>query len=104
MFIDRWRDYFVNEDERYCSISQEIKNFKNPEGVEVYFPLFFNETCSFKELFCEYDYIKCDELIDEVGNYELLINERFEDETNDSNRPLIKPSDLFVHIEAPTSS
>ena len=99
MFIDRWRDYFVNEDERYCSIFQEIKNFKNPEGVEVYFPFFFNETCSFKELFCEYDYIKCDELIDEVGNYELLINERFEDETNDSNRPLIKPSDLFVNSD-----
>ena len=29
----------------------------------------------------------------------MLINERFEDETNDSNRPLIKPSDLFVNSD-----
>ena len=62
--------------------------------VPLNFPFFFNKTYSFKELFCEYDYIKCDELIDEIRNYKLLIKERFKDEKNDPNRPLIKPSDL----------
>ena len=46
-FISRWRDYFTNIDERYCSLFQKIKNYEIPEGIEIYFPFFFQRYINF---------------------------------------------------------
>ena len=40
IFIDNWREYFNDNDERYCTLFQNIKNKKITEGMEVYFPFF----------------------------------------------------------------
>ena len=65
MFIDRWRDYFPEIDERYCPIFQNIKNNYISEGYEIYYPFFFKKTLNFLELFDDYKYLKLNNL-DEI--------------------------------------
>ncbi len=95
-FINKWRDYFPDIDERYCPIFQKIKNNKVPEGIEIYFPFFFEKTSTFLDIFNDYNFIKYHDLSDNIKKYDDLIRNRYKDELNDSNRPLIKPSDLFL--------
>ncbi len=47
LFIENWRNYFINEDERNCLIFQKIKKNIRPEGLEIYLPFFFKRTSSF---------------------------------------------------------
>mgnify|MGYP001157595959 FL=1 len=96
MFIDRWRDYFPEIDERYCPIFQNIKNNYNSEGYEIYYPFFFKKTLNFLELFDDYKYLKLNNLDEEMLKYNNFIQERYRDEKIDNSRPLIKPSDLFL--------
>ena len=98
LFIKNWRNYFTDNDERYCSIFQKIKNKKLPDGFEIYFPFFFNKTTSFFEIFENYKYIKINDLNKEVNKFNNLINDRFIDENKDIERPLIKPYDLYNDI------
>ncbi len=95
-FINKWRDYFPDIDERYCPIFQKIKNNKVPEGIEIYFPFFFEKISTFLDIFNDYNFIKYHDLSDNIKKYDDLIRNRYKDELNDSNRPLIKPSDLFL--------
>ena len=69
------------------------------EGIEIYFPFFFEKTSTFTEIFNKYDYIKYHDLNNSINKYNHLIENRYEDESHDSNRPLIKPSDLFLNCE-----
>ena len=98
-FISSWRNYFENEDERHCSLFQQIKNNVLPEGIEIYYPFFFKKKSSFFELFRHYKYIKYEDLTNEINNYDKLINARFLDESSDITRPLIKPDDLFTETK-----
>ena len=66
MFVDKWRDYFPEIDERYCPIFQNIKNNNNSEGYEIYYPFFFNKTINFLELFDSYNYLKLNNLDAEI--------------------------------------
>ena len=97
LFINNWREYFYDNDERFCTIFQKIKNGNLPEGYEVYFPFFFNKLSSFIELFDDYEYLKFENLNEEIMDHEKFINDRFNDEINDSNRPLIKPCDYYTN-------
>ena len=96
LFIDKWREYFNEFDERYCSIFQNIKNQETTEGIEIYFPFFFKETSSFFDLFSDYEYLRFEDLTDDVDKYEQFINSRFNDETNEIDRPLINPNDFYT--------
>ena len=98
LFIDSWREYFSDFDERYCSLFQNIKNQMPVEGIEIYFPFFFKNTSSFFEIFSNYEYIKFEDLNSEILDYKTFINERFNDESYEINRPLIKPEDLYIDM------
>ena len=98
LFIDSWREYFSDFDERYCSLFQNIKNQIPVEGIEIYFPFFFKNTSSFFEIFSNYEYIKFEDLNSEILDYKTFINERFNDESYEINRPLIKPEDLYIDM------
>jgi len=97
-FINKWREYFVDIDERYCPLFQKIKNNHKVEGKEIYFPFFFNETTSFFNLFKHYEFVKFEDLSRQIKSYKNFIDERYEDESLDNNRPLIRPVDLYVDI------
>ena len=98
LFIDSWREYFIDFDERYCSLFQNIKNQIPVEGIEIYLPFFFKNTSSFFEIFSNYEFIKFEDLNSEILDYKTFINERFNDESNEINRPLIKPEDLYIDM------
>ena len=61
---------FSDIDERYCSIFQKIKNNKVPEGIEIYFPFFFEKTSTFLEIFNDYNYIKYHDLSNNIKKYD----------------------------------
>ena len=71
--------------------------------MEVYFPFFFKNTSSFFEIFSNYEYTKFEDLNSEINRYKNFIHERFNDDLNDMNRPLIKPNHLFTDIDEITS-
>ena len=96
LFISRWRDYFHNYDERFCSLFQNIKNGIIPEGIEVYFPLLFNKTSQFKDLFPKNTFLTFEDLVPEIENYSNFIEERFDDEHYDQKRPILGPNDSFI--------
>ena len=56
-FRDNWRDYFPNNDERVCELFNDLNKKNLTEGYEIYLPLFFDKTESFKNLFNDYKYI-----------------------------------------------
>ena len=95
MFVDNWRQYFTDIDERYCSMFQNIKKHNSTEGIEIYFPFFFNKTSSFFDLFSNYEYVKFNKLNNNIDEYNKFISNRFNDESVDTTRPLIKPCDLY---------
>ena len=97
-FIDKWREYFVDVDERYCPLFQKIKNYNKVEGLEIYFPFFFNETTSFFNLFKSYEFVKFQELSSQIKKYKDFIEERYKDESLDNTRPLINPLNLYTNI------
>ena len=93
-FISRWRNYFINDDERYCDIFQKIKNGNIPEGIEIYLPLLFKNTVNFFELFNHHDIYSSLNLFHEIDIYDEFIKQRFNDENIDHKRPLRKPDKL----------
>ena len=95
-FITNWREYFQNSDERYCDLFQKIKNGENPEGIEIYFPFFYKKTISFNELFKNYNLIVTENFNTYIDSYSQFISERYDDENDDINRPLISPEDFFT--------
>ena len=92
LFKQNWRDYFSKHDERNCEIFNKVSRGLYPEGLEIYLPFFFTETKSFKDIFNNYKFVN---FYDDIGSYNNYINQRYEDENIDVNRPLISPRDLF---------
>ena len=96
LFKSKWRDYFQDSDERYCELFQLINNNKMPEGIEVYLPFFFNDTSDLTSLLSNYKFVRSDDLDEEIRTFNNFISQRYEDELEDIQRPLIKPNDLFI--------
>ena len=95
-FINNWRNYFDEYDERNCEIFQNIKNNKINEGIEIYFPFFFDDKSRFIDLFGEFNFLSTINLNKEIENYDDFIKQRYKDENVDLRRPLIRPEDLFL--------
>ena len=98
-FRDNWRDYFPNNDERVCELFNDLNKKNLTEGYEIYLPLFFDKTESFKNLFNDYKYIKSDGVKEENKNFWHEINRRFDEENIDSSRPLLRPENLFFNLD-----
>ena len=98
-FRNRWLEVF---DERSFNapILRDIKDGIKPHGIEYYSPLFFEEMASL------FDYVPPEARIvfDSSLNQTLEhvwseINERYEDHRHDIQRPILKPSALFLGAE-----
>ncbi len=99
LFRDSWRDYFPENDERFCDLFNDLNNKVLCEGYEIYLPLFFDSTESFEDLFSDYRFITANGVIEENLLYWHEINRRFDEENIDASRPLLKPKDLFFNID-----
>ena len=79
LFKDNWREYFQDNDERYCEIFQKLNSGISSEGSEIYLPLFLNSTSDFFDLFNHYSFLQiADELLDTVNDYQSVIDQRYE--------------------------
>ena len=95
-FVDKWRAYFHDYDERYCELFQKVKNGSVPEGLEVYLPFLFDITTNFDNLFTINNFYSSKDLSNEIQKYYKFILQRFDDESIDQKRPLIRPTDLYL--------
>ena len=95
IFRDNWREYFQQYDERNCEIFQKLNTERKAEGSDIYTPFFFTKTSNFFELFNEYSFITFENLDKELDSHYQYIQQRFDDENIDSQRPLMLPKDLF---------
>ena len=98
-FRDSWRDYFPENDERFCDLFNDLNNKLLSEGYEIYLPLFFESTESFEELFSDYKFIAANKVVEENMLYWEEVNRRFDEENIDASRPLLRPKDLFFSLD-----
>ena len=98
VFRDNWREYFQQYDERNCEIFQKLNSERKAEGSDIYTPFFFSKTSNFFELFNGYSFITFEDLDKDLESYNQYIQQRFNDENIDSQRPLISPRDLFCSL------
>ena len=96
LFKKNWRNYFDTYEED-SDVFKSIAKGKAEEGSEIYLPLFFLGKTSVINYLDKFDTVLLDKnVLKEIKDYELLINERYEEYRYDITRPLLKPSELFL--------
>jgi len=96
LFKKNWRRYF-DAFEEDSDIFKSIAKGKAEEGSEIYLPLFFRGKTSVTNFLDKFDIVLLDKnVLKEMKNYDLLINERYEEYGYDITRPLLKPSEIFL--------
>jgi transcription-repair coupling factor (superfamily II helicase) len=106
-FRGRWREYFEGDPTR-CSIYKDVSSGIPTAGIESYLPLFFDETATI------FDYLKRTDASSSraliglcyVGDIETSITQFWKDTEprygflkHDSERPVLRPQDLFLSLE-----
>ena len=95
LFKKNWRNYF-DAFEEDSDIFKSIAIGKAEEGSEIYLPLFFNGKTSVVNYLDKFNTVLLDKrVLKEIQNYELLINERYEEYRYDVTRPLLEPKNFF---------
>ncbi|MES3008131.1 MAG: transcription-repair coupling factor [Pseudomonadota bacterium] len=96
LFRSNFRNRF-DVDLRQCSVYQDISQGLHSAGIEYYLPLFFEQLQSV------FDYLPKRTLVLRSGDLEASgsrfwndIKARFEDRNHDRQRPIVKPSELFL--------
>ena len=96
LFKKNWRNCFDTYEED-SDVFKSIAKGKAEEGSEIYLPLFFLGKTSVINYLDKFDTVLLDKnVLKEIKDYELLINERYEEYRYDLTRPLLKPSELFL--------
>ena len=96
LFKKNWRNCFDTYEED-SDVFKSIAKGKAEEGSEIYLPLFFLGKTSVINYLDKFDTVLLDKnVLKEIKDYELLINERYEEYRYDITRPLLKPSELFL--------
>ena len=96
LFKKNWRNYF-DAFEEDSDIFKSIAQGKAEEGSEIYLRLFFNGKTSVINYLDKFNTVLLDKrVLKEIQNYELLINERYEEYRYDVTRPLLEPKELFL--------
>ena len=99
-FRKNYRTRFEKASNAAESIYQQVSKKVMPAGIENYLPLFFEQ--------CEtlFDYLNEDSQLITIGDIEsatkkylLDVKQRFENRNVDIHRPLLKPSELYLHTE-----
>lgn len=95
-FRSNFREHF-DVDTRQCSVYQDISQGLHTAGIEYYLPLFFDT------LETIFDYLPQNTLVLRSGDLAASglrfwndIKSRYEDRRHDRQRPILKPSELFL--------
>ena len=98
-FKSNWRDYFQKYDERHCEIFQTLVNGKYPEGYEIYNPLIQTGNSNLIDFFPNFSLIKSNKIDEILLSYMIFVEERYQEESIDLSRPLMKPDDYIFQVE-----
>tara|TARA_B100000963_G_scaffold361447_1_gene396931 strand:+ start:114 stop:3398 length:3285 start_codon:yes stop_codon:yes gene_type:complete len=98
-FKDSWRKYFQSYDERHCEIFQGLVNGYFPEGYEIYNPLIQTDHSNLIDYFSEFTIIKPEKIDELLNSHVNFVEERYQEESIDASRPLIKPEDYIFQIK-----
>ena len=95
-FREQWREQFHGNPTN-CPIYQDVSQGICPQGVEYYFPLFFDNTSTL------FDYLPQNSLILQCGDLQTAIqnnwneiNHRYEQLRHDVQRPILPPAQLYL--------
>ena len=98
-FRTKWLDNF-DVDVRYCPTYQDVSAGISPEGVECYLPLFFDQPATFFDYLPNKVLFALDDEIEYHGTeFWQEITQRFESHRFDPGRPLLKPEQVFLHLD-----
>tara|TARA_Y100001970_G_scaffold165824_1_gene202805 strand:+ start:41863 stop:45147 length:3285 start_codon:yes stop_codon:yes gene_type:complete len=98
-FKNAWRNYFQNHDERHCEIFQSLASGKYPEGYEIYNPLIQIGNSNLIDYFFGFSLIKSNKVDQILSSHQIFVEERYQEESIDSSRPILKPEDYIFNIE-----
>ena len=98
-FKDNWRNYFQKHDERYCEIFKDIAASVLPEGYEIYMPLLQSKDTNLIDYFDGFKLLHSTNLDISIAKYQSYIKERYEEESIDALRPVMKPDDYFFTLQ-----
>lgn len=84
-----------------CPIYQDVSQGLAPAGMEYYLPLFFAETATLFDYLPEACTLVVDEGVEAAGEHFYAdCEERYEQYRHDPGRPILKPSELFLRMDA----
>ncbi|GLP94887.1 transcription-repair coupling factor [Paraferrimonas sedimenticola] len=99
-FRKRYRERFANAPNAPESVYQQVSRGVMPAGIESYLPLFFDETISlFDYLSADTKLITVGDIEDQCRHYLDEIQSRFENYNVDSQRPLLRPDEIYLRFE-----
>jgi transcription-repair coupling factor (superfamily II helicase) len=91
VFKKNWRQIFSQDGEFF----DQVSSGKFPEGIESYFPLFYERKPLYEDFFKNYSKFLYGNVSKGAEAYWNLINRRYEDFISDLDRPPLKPSFLY---------
>ena len=98
-FRGAWRARFEG-DPHECPIYREVSEGRSPAGIEYYLPLFFERSATlFEYLPDETLVILTEDVHDAAQQFRSQVQARYESGRHDRERPLLKPSELFLAVD-----
>ena len=98
-FKSNWRNYFQTHDERHCEIFQTLVNGQYPEGYEIYNPLIQTGNSNLIDFFPDFSLIKSNKIDQILLSHMSFVEERYQEESIDVSRPLMRPEDYVYQIQ-----
>ena len=98
-FKSNWRNYFQTYDERHCEIFQTLVNGQYPEGYEIYNPLIQTGNSNLVDFFPDFSLIKSNKIDQILVSHMNFVEERYQEESIDVSRPLMRPEDYVYQIQ-----
>ena len=97
-FLNNWHEIF-DHDPSKCPVYRDIKDGITPQGIEYYLSLFFEETATLFDYLPSNLLLFTDEGIDVAAEqFWADINYRYDEYSVDPERPILKPSELFLPV------
>lgn len=102
--LDDFRRAFRNRfaiDVRKCTIYQDIRAGRHPQGLEYYLPLFFEDTANLFDYLGEQPRIIVEhDCLDAAANYLDAVAQRHEQRRYDLGRPILEPNEIYQSLSS----
>ncbi len=99
-FRSAWRARFEG-DPTACQVYQDVSQGNAPPGIEYYLPLFFEDTATVFDYLGDSTLMVLDTGVQDAAERMWAeIGERYESRRHDIQRPVLRPSELFLDVGA----